>query len=91
VSRDHQTIGPVSLYVLSILKSGERKSTILRKMWKCIWEMQKELKEIWDHYQAQEHDEVNPVFERDSPPKILFEDATVQGLALEIESGIRRS
>ena len=89
VARDHQTIGPVSLYVLSILKSGERKSTILRKMWKCIWEMQRELKEQWDHYQVQEHDEVNPVFDRDSPPKILFEDATVQGLALEIESGIR--
>ena len=89
VARDHQTIGPVSLYILSILKSGERKSTILRKMWKCIWEMQRELKEQWDHYQVQEHDEVNPVFDRDSPPKILFEDATVQGLALEIESGIR--
>ena len=51
--------------------------------------MQRELKEQWDHYQVQEHDEVNPVFKRDSPPKILFEDATVQGLALEIESGIR--
>ena len=34
VARDHQTIGPVSLYILSILKSGEWKSTILRKMWK---------------------------------------------------------
>ena len=25
VARDHQTIGPVSLFVLSILRSGERK------------------------------------------------------------------
>ena len=69
VARDHQTIGPVSLYVLSILKSGERKSTIFRKMWKCIWKMQWELKEQWDHYQVQEHDEVNPVFERIAHPK----------------------
>ena len=51
--------------------------------------MQWELKEQWDHYQVQGHDEINPLFDRDSPPKILFEDATVQGLALEIESGIR--
>ena len=89
VARDHQTIGPVSLFVLSILRSGERKSTIFRKMWSGIWEMQRELKEQWDHYQVQDHDEENPLFDRDSPPKILFEDATVQGLALEIESGIR--
>ena len=89
VARDHQTIGPVSLYILSILRSGERKSTIFRKMWSGIWEMQRELKEQWDHYQVQNHDEENPLFDRDSPPKILFEDATVQGLALEIESGIR--
>jgi hypothetical protein len=89
VARDHQTIGPVSLYVLSILKSGERKSTIFRKLWQGIWKMQWELKEQWDHYQVQDHDEINPLFDRDSPPKILFEDATVQGLALEIESGIR--
>ena len=45
VARDHQTIGPVSLFVLSILRSGERKSTIFRKMWSGIWEMQRELKE----------------------------------------------
>ena len=51
--------------------------------------MQRELKEQWDHYQVQEHDKANPVFEWHSPAKILFEDATVQGLALEIESGIR--
>ena len=89
VARDHQTIGPVSLFVLSILRSGERKSTIFRKMWSGIWEMQRELKEQWDHYQVQDNDEENSLFDRDSPPKILFEDATVQGLALEIESGIR--
>ena len=45
VARDHQTDGPVSLYVLSILGSGERKSTIFRKMWRGIWEREKELRQ----------------------------------------------
>ena len=28
VARDDQTVGPISLYILNILRSGERKSTI---------------------------------------------------------------
>ncbi len=87
VARDHQTIGPVSLFVLSILRSGERKSTIFRKMWKGIWEMQMELKDLWNHYQTIEQEELDPLLEGESPPKILFEDATVQGLALEMVTG----
>jgi putative DNA primase/helicase len=89
VARDHQTVGPVSLFVLSVLRSGERKSTIFRKMWKGIWEMQRELKEQWDHYQEEKQGKLTHLFERDIPPKILFEDATVQGLAKEIETGVR--
>ena len=87
VARDHQTKGPVSLFVLSILRSGERKSTIFRKMWKGIWEMQMELKDLWNHYQTIEQEELDPLLEGESPPKILFEDATVQGLALEMVTG----
>ena len=51
--------------------------------------MQMELKDYWNHYQTLEQKEPDAIFEGESPPKILFEDATVQGLALEIESGIR--
>lgn len=89
VARDHQTIGPVSLYILSILRSGERKSTIFRKMWDGIWKMQSELKELWDHYKALENEITEPLFEGENPPKILFEDATVQGLAMEMETGVK--
>ena len=89
VARDHQTVGPVSLYVLSVLRSGERKSTIFRKMWKGIWEMQRDLKEQWDHYQEEKQGKLTHLFERDIPPKILFDDVTIQGLAKEIETGVR--
>ena len=51
--------------------------------------MQRELKEQWDHYQEEKQGKLTHLFERDIPPKILFEDATVQGLAKEIETGIR--
>ena len=63
VAGDHQTIGPVSLFVLSILRSGERKSTIFRKMWSGIWEMQMELKDLWNHNQTIEQEELDPLLE----------------------------
>ena len=62
VARNHQTVGPVSLYVLRVLRSGERKSTIFRKMWKGIWEMQRELKEQWDHYQEEKQGKLTHLF-----------------------------
>ena len=46
-----------------------------------------ELKDLWNHYQTIEQEELDPLLERESPPKILFEDATVQGLALEMVTG----
>ena len=58
-------------------------------MWKGIWEMQRELKEQWDHYQEEKQGKLTHLFERDIPPKILFDDATIQGLAKEIETGVR--
>ncbi len=57
VAKDSQTVGPLSLFVLNVLRSGERKSTIFRKMSEGIWGMQRELKEQWDHYQEHEQDE----------------------------------
>lgn len=51
--------------------------------------MQRELKEQWDHYQEEKQGKLTHLFEKDIPPKILFEDATVQGLAKEIETGVR--
>ena len=51
--------------------------------------MQRELKEQWDHYQEEKQDKLTHLFERDIPPKILFDDATIQGLAKEIETGVR--
>ena len=89
VARDHQTNGPVSLYILSVLGSGERKSTIFQKMLRGMWERQKELKENWDYLQTHEDEEISSAMEGNSPPKILFEDATIQGLAMEMEAGTK--
>ena len=89
VARDPQTVGPVSLYILSILRSGERKSTIFRKMWQGVRDRQQELYEEWEHYEANDHNQVDPILGAESPPRILFEDATVQGLALEISTGVK--
>ena len=89
VARDSQTVGPVSLYILSILRSGERKSTIFRKMWQGVRDRQKELYEEWEHYEANDHNQVDPILGAESAPRILFEDATIQGLALEISNGVK--
>jgi putative DNA primase/helicase len=89
VARDSQTVGPVSLYILSILRSGERKSTIFRKMWQGVRDRQKELYEEWEHYEANDYNQVDPILGAESAPRILFEDATIQGLALEISNGVK--
>ena len=52
-------------------------------------DFEKELKEAWDYYQIHEDKEISSAFEGNSPPKILFEDATIQGLAMEMEAGTK--
>ena len=58
-------------------------------MQRGIWERQKELKENWDYFQTHDDEEISSAMECKSPPKILFEDATIQGLAMEIEAGTK--
>ena len=43
VARDDQTVGPISLYILNILRSGERKSTIHKLFQKGFRDRQDEL------------------------------------------------
>ena len=58
-------------------------------MQRGIWERQKELKEKWDYFQTHDDEEISSAMEGKSPPKILFEDATIQGLAMEMEAGTK--
>ena len=45
--------------------------------------------EEWNHYERNADEDDDPLLEGESPPRLLFEDATVQGLALDIDTGIK--
>ena len=79
VARDEQTFGPCSLYVLNIAQSGERKSTVDRAFEKGIRELERINKEKADHYEE-------ALSMDGSSKRIIYEDATAEGLAVELQN-----
>ncbi|SVC67109.1 uncharacterized protein METZ01_LOCUS319963, partial [marine metagenome] len=89
VARDDQTIGPVSLYMLSILRSGERKSTIFRMLEKGFKLRQDQLVKEFKARMTNPNQSANVLPESGRMPRILFEDVTTEALSLDISQGIK--
>ena len=82
VVRDSQTLGPCSLFVLNIAKSGERKSTVDRTFEKGIRSWERSLQLNINHLEQK-------AMADGSSPRLIYEDATAEGLAAEIENNMR--
>ena len=79
VARDKQTFGPCSLYVLNIAQSGERKSTVDRAFEKGLRGWEKIIHKNTDHHEEE-------LSKDGSPKRIIYEDATAEGLAIELQN-----
>ena len=80
VARDDQTVGPISLYVLNILRSGERKSTIHKLFQKGFRDRQAELIKNFKDSSSDSNINDSSGESQNRLPRILFEDATIQAL-----------
>ena len=87
VARDDQTVGPISLYMLSIVRSGDRKSTTYKLLQKGYRKRQEELikQHLTNNPDSNGNDSSNQSLNR--LPVILFEDVTMQALSLDISQG----
>ena len=56
-------------------------------MCKGFWQRQRDMKEQWEHYKAEDSMDPDPIWGGESPPRILFEDTTIEGLSLEVARG----
>ena len=87
VARDDQTVGPISLYVLNILRSGERKSTIHKLFQKGFRDRQAELIKNFKDSSSDSNINDSSGQSQIRLPVILFEDVTMQALSLDISLG----
>ena len=87
VARDDQTVGPISLYVLNILRSGERKSTIHKLFQKGFRDRQAELIKNFKDSSSDSNINDSSGQSQIRLPRILFEDVTMQALSLDISLG----